>query len=110
MERVTLSRNAKQVMCHLRDGSTSCPATMIQSDFNSGARELWQHGFVITHEEENGNVEIARLADKGKIYLADNPALHNPIDTKWLIATTIVLVSAIAPSWYLSLLVANLRR
>lgn len=96
MERITLSRNAKRVMLHLRDGGTSCPAAMIQADFNSGAKELWQHGFVITHEEENGNVEIARLADKGKIYLADNPALHNPIDTKWLITTAIALASAIA--------------
>lgn len=95
MERVALSRNAKRVMLHLRDGGTSCPAAMIQSDFNSGAIELWQHGFVITHEEENGNVEIARLADKGKIYLADNPALHNPIDTKWLITAVFSIASTI---------------
>ena len=75
MERVQLSKRAKAVLKSLRGGVVACPESMIQSDFNSGARELQHHGFSVCHEEENGNVEIVRLTDKGKLYLEDNPLI-----------------------------------
>lgn len=96
MERVQLSKRAKAVFKSLRGGVIICPESMIQSDFNSGVRELKHHGFAVCHEEENGNVEVARLTDKGKLYLEDNPALRNPVDWKWVATTAIALVAAIA--------------
>lgn len=96
MERVKLSKQAKTVLKSLRGGVVACPESMIQSDFNSGARELQHHGFTVCHEEENGNVEVARLTDKGKLYLEDNPALHNPVDWKWVVTTAIAIVAAVA--------------
>lgn len=69
---------------------------MIQSDFNFGARELQSHGFAVCHEEENCNVEVVRLTDKGKLYLEYNPAIHNPVDWKWVVTTAIAIIAAIA--------------
>lgn len=77
---IKLSKQAKTVLKSLRGGVVSCPESMIQSDFNSGARELQSHGLAVCHEEENRNVEAVRLTDKGKLYLEDNPHLYNPID------------------------------
>lgn len=96
MERVQLSKQAKTVLKSLRGGVVSCPESMIQSDFNSGAKELQSHGFAVCHAEENRNVEVVRLTDKGKLYLEDNPAIHNPVDWKWVVTTAIAVVAAIA--------------
>ena len=96
MERVKLSKQAKTALKSLRGGVVACPESMIQSDFNSGARELQSHGLAVCHEEENRNVEAVRLTDKGKLYLEDNPHLYNPIDWKWVVTTAIVVVAAVA--------------
>ena len=98
MERVQLSKRAKAVLKSLRGGVVACPESMIQSDFNSGARELQSHGLAVCHEEENRNVEAVRLTDKGKLYLEDNPHLYNPIDWKWVVTTAIAVVAALAAS------------
>lgn len=96
MERISLSKRAKDVLQAVASGQYTCPEKMLQFEFNSGARELQRHGLAYIHEEQKGNVEIVRLTDFGKCYLNDNPKLYNPIDWKWIITTVIGLIAAIA--------------
>ena len=105
MKRKRLSHEARNIMIALRTHNTgTCPETMIQSSFNTGARELKSMGLAICHEEEGGNVEIVRLTDYGKLYIESNPHLRNPIDWKWIITTTITAMAAIAS--FIAILVA----
>lgn len=94
MERIKLSKNAKAVFRLIKDKQYSCPDYMMQPYFNDGAIELQTQGFVICHEEENGDVEIARFSDKGRIYYKNNPRLLNPIN--WAkISAIAAIVSAL---------------
>lgn len=95
MERIVLSKRAKQVLRLLNAGVSSCPTNMSQKDFNLGALEAQGVGLALCYQEEGGEVVEARLTDLGQCYLAMNPRLSNPIDWKWTIGTAIALVSLI---------------
>lgn len=93
--RIRLSKDAKFVLRLLNNGQCTCPKAIPFAVFNDGAHELESNHLAICHEEEDGNVEIARLTDVGKLYISQNPDLRNPVDWKWIITTTIALISAI---------------
>lgn len=95
MERVKLSRTAKEVFRLLVAGKYSCPEYMILEYFNAGAKELRAKYLAICHEEESGNVEIAKLSEMGKIYYRENPSLRNPVDWKWIIIATVAAVAGV---------------
>lgn len=96
MERIRLSKSAKQVFRLTDKGIVQCPDYITQSDFNNGARELQSCNLAYCHEEENGNVEVMRISEYGKRYIAFNPSLSNPVDWKWVITTTIAIIAAIS--------------
>ena len=98
MERVQLSKRAKAVLKSLRGGASSCSGDIPQNDFNMGAIELQIYGFAKCFREEGGNVEVARLTDKGKLYIMQNPRLRNPINWTRVaaIAACIAALAAVA--------------
>jgi len=87
-DRIKLSKRAKTVFRLIESGHRSCPSHVLQADFNAGAMELQKKGLAFCHEEEGGDVEAVMLSDDGKLYLSENPALHNPIN--WTLIWTIV--------------------
>lgn len=95
MERIKLSKRAKQVFRLLDKGIYLRPDYITQSGFNNGARELQSKQLAVCHEEEGGDVIVSRLTEMGKRYSAFNPSLSNPIDWKWIIGTTIAVASLI---------------
>lgn len=95
MKKIKLSNDAKSVFRLLDKGIYQCPPNMHHRDFNIGSLELKRLGFSVCHQEESGDVIIARLTDEGKQYIAQNPTLHNPIDWKWIVGATIAATSLV---------------
>lgn len=94
-KRIKLSDDAKFVLRLLNNGQYTCPKATPFATFNDGAHELASNHLAFCHEEEGGNVEIARLTDAGKLYISQNPDLRNPVDWKWVISTTITAIGTI---------------
>ena len=99
MERITLSRNEKEVLRMIAGGQGICPAEYPLHTFNAAVRSLAGKGLVQGAYEEGSNVADAMLTQVGRQYLAENPNLRNPIN--WgrlatLIAAVSVGVSVVA--------------
>lgn len=99
MERITLSRNEKEVLRMIAGGQGICPAEYPLHAFNAAVRSLAGKGLVQGAYEEGGNVADSMMTQVGRQYLAENPNLRNPIN--WgrlatLIAAVSVGVSIIA--------------
>lgn len=94
-KRIRLSKGAKFVLRLLNNGQYTCPKATPFAVFNDGAHELESNHLAVCHDEECGNVEIARLTDAGKLYISQNPDLRNPVDWKWVITTIIATITAI---------------
>lgn len=95
MDRVKLSRDAKAVFRLLHSKIYTCPKSIPQQRFNLGALELHRKGLAHIHQEDGGDVLIARLSEEGKTYILSNPNLLNPIDWKWVIPTILTAITAI---------------
>jgi hypothetical protein len=98
MEKINLSETQKKV---LRSISLSGrrPDTIPEAVYNPTVRSLERAGLVRAMYEDGGGVVDVRLTDDGIIYLAENPALENPINWAKItaIATAIcALISIIA--------------
>ncbi len=95
MERIKLSKNEKKVLRMVAGGQGTCPSEYQSHTFNAAVRSLDKMGFVRGAYEEGGNVTDAMMTQNGRLYMAENPNLLNPVDWKWVIATTIAAIGLI---------------
>lgn len=91
MERIKLSKDEKRVLRLVASGGLQ-PDTISESIFNGCVRSLEREGLVKGAYVEGGGVEAARLTSEGRLFLAENPNLRNPIDWKWWITTAIAVI------------------
>lgn len=96
MNQIKLTRSEKEVFRLIAQGEGHCPSEYPQHQFNASVQSLVCLGLVYAIYEEGHNVVEAILTSKGKVYLASNPKLINPIDWRWLISTAIGGIAAIA--------------
>lgn len=96
MERVRLSKAERVVLRMVASGATCASTFYPQSKFTAAVYTLSYKGFVKAAFLEGGSVEDVRLTAYGRQYLAEHPALRNPIDWRWTITTAVALVAAIA--------------
>ena len=94
MKQIKLSKQEKQVLRLISSGIV-CPNTYPHHIFISCVDSLERLGLVKGLWNEGHELEDVRMTKYGKIYLATNPNLHNPIDWKWNITTIIAIASAI---------------
>ena len=88
MDKIKLTKKEKEVLRLLAYGieNTDCyPSHILNAcvdslELKGLAKGAWASG----HE-----VVAAKITDKGKMYIALNPKLKNPTDTKWVITTVI---------------------
>lgn len=93
MERIRLSNNEKIVL-RLVSSGRDCPDSFPSYVFAGYVRSLERKGLAQGAYVEGGGVEAARLTPDGRLYLAENPKLRNPIDWRWIITTVIAVVAA----------------
>lgn len=88
MDKIKLTKKEKEVLRLLASGieNTDCyPLHTLNSCVDSLERKgLAKGAWASGHE-----VVAAKITDKGKMYIALNPKLKNPTDTKWVITTVI---------------------
>lgn len=97
MERVRLTKEEKKVLRMLQNTDV-CPTTYPKSKFNGAVRSLQRKGLARGYWSEEVGLACSVLTDEGKIYLATNPRLTNPMnwDKVTLIAACIsVFASAL---------------
>ena len=92
MERIKLTKRGKRVLRLLRDNRFDL---LTEMDYPA-LHELYDFGFARVAYIEGGVPEAAQLTTFAKNYLAENPHLHNPIDWKWVITTTLAAIAALA--------------
>lgn len=90
MERFKLTKREKRVLRLLRDNRFDL---LTEMDYPA-LHELYDSGFARVAYIEGGVPEAAQLTTFAKNYLAENPKLHNPIDWKWVITTTLAAIAA----------------
>lgn len=90
MERIKLSKNEKKVLLLVSSGN-DCPDSFPLHIFNGCVRSLERRGLVKVAYAEGGGVVDARLTSEGRVLLAENPKLSDPIDWKWIITTLIAV-------------------
>lgn len=95
MERIRLSKDEKTVL-RLLAGGCGCPDTYPRHVFVSCVERLEMKGLAKGAWTEGHNLEAACITPQGKAYMAQNPDLRNPVDLKWIIATAIATIGAIA--------------
>ncbi|PNE28544.1 hypothetical protein BHU09_06450 [Tannerella sp. oral taxon 808] len=106
MERVKLSKHAKRVFRLLDKGVGHRPADMNPREYNLGALELAAFGFAKCYRSNTGcdDVSMAHLLKRGRLYMAGNPTLRNPIN--WAIVGAIAACITAAAAGIAALFVA----
>lgn len=94
MERIRLTKDEKTVLRLLFNGC-GCPDTYPRHKFVSCVDSLERLGLAKGAWTEGHNLENACITPYGKAYMAFNPNLCNPIDWKWVIATSVAVASAV---------------
>ena len=79
MERVRLTKEEKKVLRMLQNTDV-CPTTYPKSKFNGAVRSLQRTGLARGFRSEEVGLVCSVLTDEGKLYLATNPRLTNPIN------------------------------
>ena len=96
MERIKLSKDEKKVLLLVASGG-DCPDSFPAHVFARCVRTLELRGLVKGAYVEGGGVEAARLTSDGRVFLAENPKLRNPINWVRIIEFAIpVIISIIA--------------
>ena len=95
MERIFLSKEEKTVLRMLANGC-GCPDTYPRHVFVSAVGSLEWKGLAQGAWTEGYDLDDARITRQGKVYLAQNPTLRNPVDWRWVITTAIATVAAVA--------------
>lgn len=94
MERIKLTKDEKTVLRFLYN-RCGCPDIYPRHIFVSCVESLERHGLAKGAWTEWHNLEDARITPYGKNYISMNPNLRNPIDWKWVIATSVAVASAV---------------
>lgn len=89
VKRIYLHRAEKVVLRWVALGKELCPADYPRHTYNAAVRTLCDKGFVRAAFVEGGDVEAVSLSDFGKLYMAENPRLRNPI--RWDIVSAVCL-------------------
>lgn len=95
MERVRLTKEEKAVLRMLQNTDT-CPTTYPRSKFNGAVRSLQRKGLARGFNSEEVGLAYSVLTDEGKLYLATNPRLTNPIN--WNLVTVIAACISVLAS------------
>lgn len=96
MERIKLTKEEKKVLLLISTGY-DCPDSFPAYIFTGCVRSLERKGLVKGAYVEGGGVEAARLTSDGRVFLAENPKLRNPINWVRIIEFAIpVIISIIA--------------
>lgn len=94
MERIKLTKNQKQVLRMVANGSGLRPYDYPREAFNSAMAALQHKGLVRAVFDEGHDVADAALTHKGMAYMEENPGLCNPIN--WWRITILALVAYLA--------------
>ena len=94
MERIRLTKEEKKVLLLISTGD-DCPDSFPAHIFTGCVRSLERKGLVKGAYVERGGVEAVRLTSDGRMFLAENPKLKNPLDWKWIITTAIAAAGLI---------------
>ena len=94
MEGIKLSKDEKKVLI-IASAGEDCPVTFPIHIFNGCIRSLERKGLVKAAYLEGGGVEAVRLTPEGRLFLAENPTLKNPIDWVRIIEFAIPLIISI---------------
>ena len=96
MGEIKLSKNEKKVLRLVSLGE-DCPDSFPSHVFAGCVRSLERKGLVKGAYVEGGGVEAARLTPEGRLHLAENPKLWNPVSWVRIIEFAIpVIISIIA--------------
>lgn len=90
MERIRLSKREKQVLRSITLDCKYLPSGVDKAQYNSCIATLEHKGLVRAAWASGHELATAELTDFGMAYLADNPALINPID--WCVIFFIVAI------------------
>lgn len=96
MKSIVLSKREREALRLVAAGAGHCPSAYPADVFNASVRSLDRLGLVEALYEEGGGVADSRLSDDGRLYLATNPRLRNPVDWRWIATAAISLIAAIA--------------
>lgn len=91
MERISLSRTEKAVLRMVAGGQYTCPADYPLHIFNAAVRSLDRKGLVQGAYDMGGNVSDSMLTQDGRMYLAENPNLRNPIN--WVVVLSVITIT-----------------
>lgn len=94
MEGIKLSKDEKKVLLLVASGG-DCPDSFPAHIFAGCVRTLELRGLIKGAYAEGREAEGARLTSYGRIFLAENPKLRNPLDWKWIITTAIAVAGLI---------------
>lgn len=98
MERIRLSKTEKKVLFMLSAGLTDGQTAVKSDEYVLAIRSLHDKGLAHGAFVEGSGVESARLTEKGRLYLYDNPSLSNPVDWNKVAAVSgiIAAIAAVA--------------
>lgn len=88
MQRIRLTRNEKRVL-RLLSADLWCPDTMPYHKFAEGCIGLECKGLAKCAWASVHKLVDAIITTEGKVYIAENPSLRNPVDWKLAITTAI---------------------
>ncbi len=96
MERISLTKDEKRVLRLVAQDGDYLPALCPESVYIGCVRSLERKGLVKGAYVEGGGVEAVRLTDEGRLLLASNPKLANPINWRWTTTTIIAVIGALS--------------
>lgn len=94
MKEIRLSKNEKKVLLLISTGG-DCPDSFPAHIFAGCVRSLEREGLVKGAYVEGGGVEAARLTSDGRVFLAENPKLRNPVNWVRIIEFAITVILSI---------------